>query len=298
MRWPGPRGPRSAHRLTALVSAYLWGRPGFSFSAMASGAEEVIFGEMRLASGAVLLRSKSSVALQGLQPILPGHSVVVPWPSATRLCELSEDAMKLESTASNWAVFDGWPAGQPVPHAHVHVVPRKPNDLEKNDQVYEALERWVPSSKGAACPPSIEWPEDEARRKRTGEEMAAEALSYRAVMPGSGSFPEEQAFASFQIPGSHIFYASELTVGFVNLKPLVPGHVLVVPKRAAPRMEDLSAEEFEDLFRSVRLVQGALEGAHGAEASRLGIQDGADAGQTVPHVHVHILPIPLRKAPL
>eukprot|EP00434_Breviolum_minutum_P012280 symbB.v1.2.010824.t1/scaffold711.1/size292957/5 len=276
-----------------------------------------IFAETRLTSHNQLLRSGSSVALQDLQPILPGHAVVVPVEKVTRLYELTDDAMldlwrvtKLASeelrrqhgsTASNWAVFDGWLAGQPVPHAHVHVVPRKPKDLENNDEVYSALEHWTPSpTKDAETPPAIEWPADETRKKRTSDEMALEAQGYRRAMAEHGSFPEEQAFASHRIPQSHLFYASEsgLTVALVNLKPLVPGHVLVVPRRSVPRISDLSEEEFDDLFRSVRLVQAALEKAHGTEASRLGLQDGVDAGQSVPHVHVHILPIPSRKGAL
>ena len=44
---------------------------------------------------------------------------------------------------------------------------------------------------------------------------------------------------------SHLFYASPsgLSVAFVNLKPLVPGHVLVVPSRVVPRMAELSKED-------------------------------------------------------
>lgn len=184
------------------------------------------FADIRLTASQQLLRSRSSVTLQGLQPILPGHSIVVPLDKVTRLCELPEDEMldlwratcqteqelrkQLGSTASNWAVFDGWFAGQPVPHAHVHVVPRKAKDLEKNDQVYVALEQWTPSPRGISeTPPAIEWPEDEVRKKRTSDEMAAEAQGYRMAMPGLGSFPEEQAFASHRIPGSHLFYASK-----------------------------------------------------------------------------------------
>ena len=47
---------------------------------------------------------------------------------------------------------------------------------------------------------------------------------------------------------------------------------------------------FDDLIRTVRTVQGIVERHYGAEASNIGIQDGRDAGQSVAHVHVHILP--------
>ncbi|CAJ1331082.1 unnamed protein product [Effrenium voratum] len=163
--------------------------------------DETSFAEMRLPVSAQLLRSGSSVALQGLRPILPGHCLVVPERPVPRLRDLPEDAMldlwrttlqanqqllkQLGATASNWAVFDGWQAGQPVQHTHVHVVPRKPKDLERNDEVYEALERWKPSEAEGGEPPPIAWPTDEARKKRDSEEMAAEAAGYRALLPGA-----------------------------------------------------------------------------------------------------------------
>lgn len=52
----------------------------------------------------------------------------------------------------------------------------------------------------------------------------------------------------------------------------------------------LTDEEFDDLWRSARDVQKVIEIATGASSSELGVQDGREAGQSVPHVHVHVLP--------
>ena len=99
----------------------------------------------------------------------------------------------------------------------------------------------------------------------------------------------------------------------MNLKPLVPGHVLVVPRRVVPRYEGLTAEEGLDLWAGVLAVQGILTkalllqqqeqeqeqeqeqqggggGGGGGVEFDIGMQDGPIAGQSVPHVHVHILP--------
>lgn len=82
----------------------------------------------------------------------------------------------------------------------------------------------------------------------------------------------------------------------MNLKPLLPGHVLVSPRRVVPRFNDLSAAELQDLFATVQRVSRTIERLFHASALNIAIQDGQDAGQSVPHVHAHI--IPRRKADL
>ncbi|THH08478.1 hypothetical protein EW145_g2684 [Phellinidium pouzarii] len=66
--------------------------------------------------------------------------------------------------------------------------------------------------------------------------------------------------------------------------------VLVVPTRVVPRLTDLSSPEVAALFTSVQQVGRVVERAFGADALTIACQDGKAAGQSVPHVHVHILP--------
>ncbi|KAI5480587.1 bis(5'-adenosyl)-triphosphatase [Pseudohyphozyma bogoriensis] len=96
-------------------------------------------------------------------------------------------------------------------------------------------------------------------------------------------------FATFPIAGQ-IFFQSKLSIALVNLKPLVPGHVLVIPQRVTARFSDLRPDEVSDLFASVHKVSRAIELEHKAGAMTIAIQDGAGAGQSVPHVHVHVIP--------
>jgi bis(5'-adenosyl)-triphosphatase len=98
------------------------------------------------------------------------------------------------------------------------------------------------------------------------------------------------AFGPKSIPRSTVFLLTPLTYAVVNIKPVFPGHVLVVPRRLAPRLSDLTAPEVTDLFLAVQRVGAELERAHGATSLTIAIQDGPDAGQTIPHVHVHIIP--------
>lgn len=77
----------------------------------------------------------------------------------------------------------------------------------------------------------------------------------------------------------------------MNLRPIVPGHVLVIPEERVATMAELSMEAYIDMWTTVRAVQDVLR-RHYADATafNVAVQDGRAAGQSVPHVHVHILP--------
>ncbi|KAI5064092.1 hypothetical protein GOP47_0020762 [Adiantum capillus-veneris] len=72
--------------------------------------------------------------------------------------------------------------------------------------------------------------------------------------------------------------------------PLTVTHVLVCSKRVVPRFLDLTDEEVADVWATAKRVGAKIEPHYGASSLTFGIQDGVYAGQTVPHVHVHILP--------
>ena len=57
-----------------------------------------------------------------------------------------------------------------------------------------------------------------------------------------------------------------------------------------PRFNDLSAAEVQDLFLTVQRVSRMVERVFSASSLNIAIQDGVDAGQSVPHVHAHIIP--------
>ena len=98
-------------------------------------------------------------------------------------------------------------------------------------------------------------------------------------------------FSVYPIEKAIVFYATEHSFAFTNLKPVVPGHVLVSPYRVVRRLSDLSLPEVQDLFTSARLVGDAILKAHPhADSLTFTVQDGPSAGQTVGHVHVHVMP--------
>ena len=87
-----------------------------------------------------------------------------------------------------------------------------------------------------------------------------------------------------------VFYSTRLSFALVNLKPLLPGHVLVSPIRSVPRFSGLSSVEVTDLFLTVRQVSSMIERVYKATSLNIAIQDGPDAGQSIPHLHVHVIP--------
>ncbi|OSX73167.1 hypothetical protein BU14_0371s0001 [Porphyra umbilicalis] len=97
-------------------------------------------------------------------------------------------------------------------------------------------------------------------------------------------------FGRHAIAPSEVFLATPHVFAMVNWKPVRPGHVLVVTRRVAPRLADATAAEAADLFATARTVGVAMEAHAAAAGLSFVIQDGAAAGQTVPHVHVHLIP--------
>ncbi|KAF8910010.1 HIT-like domain-containing protein [Gymnopilus junonius] len=96
-------------------------------------------------------------------------------------------------------------------------------------------------------------------------------------------------FSTFEVT-SQAFYRASLSYAIVNLKPIVPGHVLVVPNRPVSRLADLDDKELACLMRSIRRVGSVIEKVYGGDSLTVACQDGKAAGQSVPHVHFHILP--------
>ncbi|GIJ98553.1 hypothetical protein Aspvir_000670 [Aspergillus viridinutans] len=89
---------------------------------------------------------------------------------------------------------------------------------------------------------------------------------------------------------SQVFHLTPLSFALVNLKPILPGHVLVSPRRRVPRVADLTAAETTDLFLTVQRVGKMVERVYGASSLNIAVQDGPEAGQSVAHVHAHIIP--------
>lgn len=89
-------------------------------------------------------------------------------------------------------------------------------------------------------------------------------------------------------PGRTLLAATEHVVAFEDAYPSAVGHTLVIPRRHVGKLLDLGDAEYHDLFDTARSQLRRLD--RPGEGFTVGINDGAVAGQTVPHVHLHIIP--------
>ncbi len=88
--------------------------------------------------------------------------------------------------------------------------------------------------------------------------------------------------------GAEIVYDDERVVGFLDTRPLFPGHCLVVPRAHHETLLDLPAELVEPLFEVVQRVTAAVQRAVGSEGTFVALNNVVS--QSVPHLHVHVVP--------
>ncbi len=72
--------------------------------------------------------------------------------------------------------------------------------------------------------------------------------------------------------------------------PVSKGHTLIIPKRHISSFFDLTIYQFFSLFKIIRNTKKVLDKKFKPLAYNIGINDGSYAGQTIPHLHIHIIP--------
>ena len=91
-----------------------------------------------------------------------------------------------------------------------------------------------------------------------------------------------------EIPAD-IVYEDELSLAFRDINAQAPVHVLVIPKKAIPKVSD-AQEADRDLLGHLLLVGAKVAAQEGIESGfRLVVNNGALAGQSVFHLHVHVI---------
>ena len=91
------------------------------------------------------------------------------------------------------------------------------------------------------------------------------------------------------IPSAKI-YEDEHVYAFMDIMPVTKGHTLIIPKNHKENVYELSEEEASNLFKVVPKIANALQESFGSVGMNLLNNNGAPAGQTVFHFHLHFIP--------
>ncbi|MDB5168768.1 MAG: putative Histidine triad protein [Candidatus Saccharibacteria bacterium] len=83
----------------------------------------------------------------------------------------------------------------------------------------------------------------------------------------------------------HKIYEDDKTFAFLTINPVLPGHVLVIPKKQVDHLEDLSAEDYHAVFSTVQKVSHRVKEVFKTDRVILSVM-----GFEVPHAHVHVVP--------
>lgn len=92
------------------------------------------------------------------------------------------------------------------------------------------------------------------------------------------------------LPPTRIVRANDLALVVRDAYPVAPGHTLIIPRRHAGSFFELRDAEQQAMLDLLRLAQAELQDEFAPDGYTVGINDGAAAGQTVPHVHLHLIP--------
>lgn len=97
----------------------------------------------------------------------------------------------------------------------------------------------------------------------------------------------------------HRVFEDEIALAFLDIMPQADGHTLVIPKLAVRGLSDMPSDAWGPYMQRVQKVAKAVKAGMGAEGLNLRQFDGAAGGQTVFHLHFHVVPrwegVPLRR---
>jgi diadenosine tetraphosphate (Ap4A) HIT family hydrolase len=87
-----------------------------------------------------------------------------------------------------------------------------------------------------------------------------------------------------------IILETELSFAIFDIFPVNEGHALIIPKRHTANYFDLTLEEQKDCIELLNRVKGIVQEKYKSAGFNVGININEAAGQTIPHVHIHLIP--------
>jgi diadenosine tetraphosphate (Ap4A) HIT family hydrolase len=92
------------------------------------------------------------------------------------------------------------------------------------------------------------------------------------------------------LPTSRVVQENDAAILILDGFPISPGHSIIIPKRHIGSFFDATAPERAALLALLDKAKEIVEQTHKPAGYNIGINDGAAAGQTVPHLHIHLIP--------
>lgn len=92
------------------------------------------------------------------------------------------------------------------------------------------------------------------------------------------------------LPATRIVGETGLAVAVRDGFPVSPGHTLIVPRRHVFTFFDANAEERKDMLLLLDEAKAKLDAEFRPDGYNIGINDGPAAGQTIAHLHIHLIP--------
>jgi histidine triad (HIT) family protein len=96
--------------------------------------------------------------------------------------------------------------------------------------------------------------------------------------------------ASKELPSENIVYENGHSVAFLDIRPVNPGHTLVVPKEHHADLFETPEAVLTDMIAAAKKVAAAVKKALKADGVNLGMNNGTAAGQVIFHAHMHVIP--------
>jgi len=93
-----------------------------------------------------------------------------------------------------------------------------------------------------------------------------------------------------ELPKKRIVLENEFFVVIRDGYPISKGHSLLIPKRHVSSLFDLNFDEFHLLRTTLSQSKKELDGEYHPDSYNIGINDGEQAGQTISHLHIHLIP--------
>ena len=92
------------------------------------------------------------------------------------------------------------------------------------------------------------------------------------------------------IKKEQLIYENKTWKAIYDGYPVSRGHILVIPKRHINSIIELKELEKDQLHETIKIIYSILKEIYHPDGINIGINEGAAAGQTIPHLHIHIIP--------